>query len=138
MVQMIHKPTCVQGSNSACLDHLYISNTKFVEHVVNNNVCATDHHLIGCKMRTDKPVFIPEEFFTRNIKKVTPEEFHNLWSTSGLHEIFRQPDPDLALDVLEYKIIHVLNKLAPIRKVKTREIYSPWLTSELKSKIKDY
>ena len=136
MIQLIHSPTRVQGQQSSILDHVYVSNSKFIEQIVNTSVCGTDHHLVGCKMRTDKPVFVPEEFTFRNIKAVTQEQFQEYWQSCGLHEIFRQPDPNLALDILEYKIIYVLNHLAPIKKVKTKEVYSPWITSELRDKIK--
>ena len=134
MVQLIKESTRDVGGK-AILDHVYISNPKFLEHVINHNTVATDHSCVGLKIRSDKPVFQSEVFYTRNINKVTEDDFAEVWFESNPREIFKEPDPDRALAILEFKITRVLNILAPVRKVKTRENYSPWLTESLKYRI---
>ena len=66
---------------------------------------------------------------------VSEFEFGEAWHDSEPREIFREPDPNRALAILEFKITLVLDLVAPVRKVTTHEKYSPWLTESLKYRI---
>ena len=138
-VQMITEPTRrkrADEAESATLDHVYVNRVNHVEEVVNTNVIDTDHNLVGCCVRTDKEVHIPRTFLSRNIKAVDPTDFDTAFLDSCLDKFWSSTNINEALSILEQKILQVLNKLAPLRKITTRENYAPWHTSEIKEKIK--
>ena len=66
MVQLVISSAHDIGGSSI-LNHIYISNPKFLDYVVNNNIIFTDHSCIGLKIRTNKPFFEQEIFMTRHI-----------------------------------------------------------------------
>ena len=66
MMQLVKSSTRDTGGSSI-LYHVYISNPKFLDYVVNNNIIFTDHSCIGLKIRTNKPFFEQEIFMTRHI-----------------------------------------------------------------------
>ena len=124
------------GQESAILDHCYVNQEDFVEHVFRENVTGTDHYAVGVKVRLNQPVFMATTFFARNIKGIPPGEFERVFTSSRVYEVYQAPNINEALDTLEFKVVRTLNIVAPLKRITTRPHYAKWLTEELKIKIK--
>ena len=137
-VQLITDPTRRKKSHekeSSVLDHVYTTHVSHTEEVVNCNEIDTDHNLIGLKLRTDREVFTPRSFLYRNITAIDPATFDLMLQESCLDRFWKSTDVNEALEILEFKIMWVLNKLAPVRKITTTENHAPWHNDELKSMV---
>ena len=137
-VQLITDPTRRKKSHekeSATLDHIYTTHVSHTEDIFNDNTVDTDHNLIGLRIRTDREVFIPRSFLYRNITAIDPATFDLMLQESCLDTFWRSTDVNEALEILEFKIMRVLNKLAPVRRITTTENFAPWHNDELKSMV---
>ena len=78
--QLIRDTTRHQdGQGSGCLDHVYTREGRHVARVYNQNLTGYDHNMVGVRIRTDKPVFIPRTITTRDDETVDPLMFHQIW-----------------------------------------------------------
>ena len=125
-----------QGQAAAILDHIYCNKEDFIEHVYVENTTGSDHYAVGAKVRLSEPVFVSRSFFCRNIKRIPPGAFENVFCSSHVHEIYHAETIDEALAALEFKVVKALNVVAPMKRVRTRPHYAKWLTEELREKIK--
>ena len=135
--QVVDEPTRSQkGKNQALLDHIYTNNIDHVDGHFNRNIVGTDHNMIGAAISTKEPVFQRRVIVTRRIDDIDKEDFTREFLGSNPSEIFHSGDVDEALVMLNTKIMSVINRLAPERRIVTRPDYMPWLTPGLKAAIR--
>ena len=130
--QLITKPTRDVGNNqAAALDHIYVSHARHVSKYHNFNVIHSDHNMVGLEIDMKNEVFESQAFMSRNLKKIKKGEFENLLYWYKMDEIYSNYDLDTCVDMFNHKILAVLNKLAPERRVVTRRHFAAWLTPDL-------
>ena len=137
-LQLINKYTRranSSDSSTSILDHIYVSQPKYISVIHNLNIIHSDHHLIGVDVSLDKPVFEQQSFLSRNYKKIKIGEFETLLDKYKIDEVYHEFDLDTCVDMFTQKILSALNRVAPERRVVTREHYAEWLTDELKDDI---
>ena len=54
--QLIRVDTRHQGLQHACLDHLYVNNTRYIKKIYNENHIGHDHNMIGMQLSSEHPV----------------------------------------------------------------------------------
>ena len=136
-LQMIREVTrSQQGQTSSCLDHIFVTHFTYVESVENENVSGTDHNCVSANLQFDKPVFTPQTFNYRNIDGIQEQAYEDEFLRGKIWEVYKCREVDLCLDILEFKILRPLNKLAPEKQITTRENHAPWMTSDLKKEVR--
>ena len=131
-LQMIKDKTRHQtNQRPSCIDHIYVTHYTYVDFVENENISGTDHNLIGAHLKFDSPVFVPQTFKYRNIDGIPENKYEEEFLRGRISEVYRCREVDLGLDILEWKILRPLNKLAPERIITTTEKYAPWMMPEL-------
>ena len=101
-----------------------------------DNVCAhdpmiSDHFVVSCNLRLNKPRFPRKEIEFRKLKQLDMNQFRNDIAASSL---ITNPPEDLAELVLQYDSVlsSILDKHAPIRKqVVTVRPAAPWYTERI-------
>ena len=83
------------------------------------NTTGTDHYAVGAKIRLSEQVFVSKAFFCRNIKKISKDEFENVFCNNRSYEIYNSETVDEALAALEFKVVKALNVVAPMKRVQT-------------------
>ena len=122
------RPVGHQRHEPSCLDHIYCTRGGWISRRWNENIIGRDHNLIGVKCNVDRP-FNPEKVFTvRNIKDVCPITFTRIFSYTNPEEILVQTDVNEAVRQWEMRMTFVLDQLAPLKLIKCRESYSPWVS----------
>ena len=91
--------------------------------------------MIGVRIQLKKPMFQPKSFLTRRLDTVTEEDFAKVYLESNISEVFSEPDPTLALDKLEKKILHCLDMIAPEKRIVTKAKHAAWMTREIKEEM---
>ena len=124
-----------KGDTPSLLDHIYVNEEDFVEHIFRENITGTDHYAVGVKVRLEIPVYQANSFITRNLKNIPKGEFERVFTSSRLYEIYQEETVDGTLDCLEFKVMRTLNIVAPEVTCVTRPHYARWMTPELKVKV---
>ena len=125
-----------EGQEPSCLDHIYVTHYTFVDCIENENISSTDHNAITAHLQFDKPVFRPQTFSYRPIDKIPEGEYEKEFLRGRIYEVYKCNEPDLCLDILEFKILRPLNKVAPEKLITTRENHAPWMTKRLKEEVR--
>ena len=133
--QIVKEDTRHQKEQRGCLDHIYTSQLKNVARIYNENIHGWDHNTIGVMVRTDAPVFKRKVVTIRHIDKVDPDDFHQAWVQSNPQEIFETKDVERMIEILEFKIKHTLDIVAPEKRFVTSERYAPWVDREIKTQM---
>ena len=140
---MIQEDTRIQksGANApvqkSLLDHLYVRNVDFISHVTVRNITGYDHSTIGCRLLHFKPPIKPKKIQIRKIKLVPEGEFQEHYLRSDFHKIFLQTDPDSAVKAFEDVVHEALDKVAPLKTIHFNPRFVPYMTDEIKDKMKD-
>ena len=134
--QLVKEDTRHRGDQKGCLDHIYTGQLKYVDEIFNQNIHGWDHNSIGVRLRTDRPVFRRKVIVKRDYDRVNPDDFHRVWVQSNPQEIFETKDIERMIEILEFKIKHVLDILCPEKRFVTSENYAPWVDKQLKSEMK--
>ena len=129
--QLVKDDTRRKGDEHGCLDHIYMGQLKHVSRVINKNIQGWDHNTVGVELRTDGPVFKRKVITVRKYEKADPDDFQQAWEHSNPNEIFETTDPDRQLEILEFKIKHMLDIVAPEKRFVSSESYAPWVDKEL-------
>ena len=134
--QMIKDTTRhLDGQVSACLDHVFTRESKYVVRTYNQNLTGFDHNMVGCRVRTDKPVFIPKTLTIRDDETVDPMVFHQIWHHYNPWEIMAEKDPERAAEIFNFKLNMVMDTVAPTKVFQARENYAPWVTPEMRERM---
>ena len=67
----------------AQLDHLYINEVDKAVKIFNENVTSTDHNMVGIRLKTVDKIFRQETFQCRSLKRITPEQFNEVWEAEN-------------------------------------------------------
>ena len=135
-LQLIKENTRHEKDKKGLLDHIYTKQIKYIDRIYNENVHGHDHNCIGVRMRQDKPIFQSRVVTMRNYDKVEKDDFDKHWHMSNPHEIFDSEDIERQIDIFEFKVRHVLDIVAPVKKFQTKENYAPWVNSDLKKEMR--
>ena len=135
--QLMTKTTRATKTSKSCLDHVYTNiNPIFVDRLFNKNVTSTDHNLTGLRILTQFKRQPPRRLLKRDIDEVSPEIFSQVFENSNLHELFGEDNVEKAVDIFQQKLTWALDKLAPLRSIVIRTKHQPWMTPELKVKLR--
>ena len=135
--QVVKEDTRRKGAEHGCLDHIYTGQLKHISRVINKNIHGWDHNTVGVELRTDGPVFKRKVIVVRKYEKAEPDDFQQAWVQSNPDEIFESKDVDRQIEVLEFKIKHVLDIVAPEKRFLSSENYAPWVNKEIKQEMKE-
>ena len=136
MAQLIKEDTRRRNDERGCLDHIYTAQLKHVIKILNKNIHGWDHNTIGVELRMDAPVYKRKVITERKYEMADPEDFHRAWVQSCPEEIFETDDLDRQIEVLEFKIKHVLDKVAPEKRYVSSENYAPWVDHSIKVEMR--
>ena len=92
--------------------------------------------MIGISLFTSIDVSPPVFVYQRNLNTVNEEAFDGIFNCSLPWEILTEADINLSLDLLIEKITWTLDHLCPMRKVRQKVEYQPWMNKNLKSMCK--
>ena len=132
--QMISEETrFCSNARPSCLDQLWINgamagSSKFI---YNKSVCSSDHNLIGVAIRTRKKVTAPKKVQSRRWKAVDWGWARQLCTYCGLQDIFQLTQVEDILDFLEFKIMYVIEKVAPMTWISIDKSRPVWVTNEV-------
>ena len=137
--QLVNKFTRTQklsrGDNivlqQSLLDHIYVREQDFVKDIMIKNHTGFDHSTVGCTLLAEKIPVKPDFIELRRVDDIEDGLFQEYYLRSNFHQIFDQEDPDEAVKLLEDIIVDILDRICPVKKIKFKSRFVPWMTYEL-------
>lgn len=133
LVQIISEPTRFGPSSATLLDLIICSTSLHVSDCrVHMNSSISDHCLISCRLRIDKPKLQPFFYTYRDFRNFDQELFLQDLSGLPLFRILYDNDINNKIYLFNNSILEVFNRHAPTRTVRVTRKPAPWLTDNLK------
>ena len=123
----------MSGQPQTGLDHFYTNRPDKLSPVQAQFCGGSDHKLIFA-IRYSKVI-------KKNVRYVRKRSYKNFDSTAFLAEVenlqwwdlYQTEDVNLAVELFSDKLTGILDRLAPVKTIQTRNKYVPWLSQETKN-----
>ncbi len=140
LTQLIDSPTRLNTkcSEKSTLLDLFLTNSphKYINiGVFANDV--SDHCVIAAVRNTKRPKSRPQIICTRNRKHFVEQAFHHDLYLFDWSRITLINDVELAWNFFYSSFMHLVNKHAPMRKIRVKAQNNPWFTPELARLLHD-
>ena len=120
-----------QKQEPSCLDHIYTTRADWTVRTWNEDFIGRDHNLVGVKITTDRAFKSTKTFTTRMIQKACPITFARIFSYTNPGEILVQTNVNNAVRQWENRVLFTLDQIAPLKLVRPRENYNPWMNKNV-------
>ena len=135
-VQLINEATRITPNSRTLIDHIITNKPdKITRHGV-AHIGISDHSLIYAIRKHHTTKGEPKLIESRQFKFFDSSAFIEDIKDTPFHFATLLDNPNEMWDVWKSLFLEVVNKHAPIRKRKVRSTYSPWLTPEIKRKMR--
>ena len=125
------------GVEPSLLDHHWTNHPHKVSDVHAFFQGASDHKMIFSIRRTKKIICKPKLIKKRSFKNFDPTTFTEAVKKISWLEVYLCEDLDTAVTLLENKINHILDEMAPVKVIQVRSSYAPWMSAETKARVKE-
>ena len=135
--QLITSATRVSPSSSTLIDHIYTTNKSRIVGTYVPEVAISDHYPVCCNwaLKTDTK-FRKNKHTTiryRSLKNFNKDAFLSDLSNASLNNVYNHTDPDAALAEWYSVFLSVLDRHAPFRTKRVKNVQFPaWLTKDIR------
>ena len=135
--QLVTTPTRAwPGQPQSGLDHLYSNCPSKLSTVYTEVTGSSDHRLIKVT-RSSKSLRQNSRYVRKRCYKEFNEEvFKQKIKELYWYEVYTCDDVDQAVQIFPLKVTSILDQLAPVRTIQTRNRYAPWLSAETKENVR--
>ena len=120
------------GQSDSCLDLMFSNKPEKMSEVNVTAQSSSDHRYIQATRYAKGIKSNPRYVVKRSYKDFNETEFIGEVQRLSWWDLYQTEDPDIAAQILSYKINNILDKFAPLKKVQTKSKFAPWLSSETK------
>lgn len=126
--QLITEPT----RGKSLLDHVLVSDTTFVIESGVELCEIADHDLTYAVLDSKKPEKVPQYLNIRDFSNFQVDLFREDLRNSSLQSMYRVPDIDQKVQILNNIISQLYDRFAPFRNIRVTKPRSPWLTDNVR------
>ena len=138
--QYISEPTRFENQKGSILDHIYCNNSNLIAGSKVGNNSISDHQPIFCTLSLKLPKNVRKGHtfrMYRNFKNFSSASFLDDLRDIDFSEVTNCDDPNKASELFLQLLLAVIDKHAPIRKRRVKQIVIPgWLTENIKQEMK--
>ena len=135
-IQLIDQPTRITSSTRTLIDHIFTNKPNIITNHVILHVGISDHSLIYATHKHNTLKADPKIIESRQFKNFDSDAFIEDIKETPFHFASLMDDPNEMWDVWKSLLLEVINKHAPMRKRKVKSKSSPWITAELRRKMR--
>ena len=121
-----------RGQPQTGLDHLYSNKPDKLSSVQTFIAGMSDHKLLKFTRFTKSFKQAPRFVKKRTFKNFDDNIFKERLSGCGLEAILLLTDTNSAAELLTFKLSIILDEMAPVSEIQTRNNYAPWLSEGTK------
>ena len=133
---MINEPTRITLSSRTLID-LCLINTP--SHVVDAGVLSlsiSDHSLIYAIRKAHYVQGVPKTVHIRSMKQFNREHYLRDLEQKNWHNVYCSEDPNVMWKIWKENLMSAIDNHAPLRSRRVKNWKSPWITKELRQKIR--
>ena len=135
-VQLIDQPTRITTTTRTLIDHIFTNKPDIITNHGVLHIGISDHSLIYAVHKRNMPKTDPKIIESRQFKNFDREAFIDDIKEKPFHLASLLDDPNEMWEVWKSLFLEIANKHAPIRKRKVKSKSSPWISSELRQKMR--
>ena len=135
-IQLIDQPTRITSSTRTLIDHIFTNKPNIITNHGVLHVGISDHSLIYATHKHNTLKADPKIIESRQFKNFDCDAFIEDIKETPFHFASLMDDPNEMWDVWKSLLLEVINKHAPMRKIKVKSKSSPWITAELGRKMR--
>lgn len=135
-IQLIDQPTRITSSIRTLIDHIFTNKPNIITNHGVLHVGISDHSLIYATHKHNTLKADPKIIESRQFKTFDCDAFIEDIKETPFHFASLLDDPNEMWDVWKSLFLEVINKHAPMRKRKVKSKSSPWITAELRRKMR--
>ena len=135
-IQLIDQPTRLTSSTRTLIDHIFTNKPNIITNHGILHVGISDHSLIYATHKHNTLKADPKIKESRQFKNFDSDAFIEDIKETPFHFASLMDDPNEMWDVWKSLLLEVINKHAPMRKRKVKSKSSPWITAELRRKMR--
>ena len=123
--------------DDSCIDHIWTNCHERVVNHMNTVRDGSDHNVIAIMMRMKDRVICRQEIMKRMRKNMNPLRAQQSMRNVDWSDLFKSNNVNIVNNILETKILEVLDKEAPMKVVQVRRNYRKWVSNDLRGKMKE-
>ena len=134
--QLINEPTRITSSSRTLID-LCLINTP--SHVVDAGVLSlsiSDHSLIYAIRKAHYVQGVPKTVHIRSMKQFNRKHYLRDLEQKNWHNVYCSADPNVMWKTWKENLMSAIDKHAALRSRRVKNRKSPWITKELRQKIR--
>ena len=135
-IQLIDQPTRITSSTRTLIDHIFTNKPNIITNHGVLHVGISDHSLIYATRKHNTLKADPKIIESRQFKNFDCDAFIEDIKETPFHFASLMDDPNEMWDIWKSLLLEVINKHAPMRKRKVKSKSSPWITAELRRKMR--
>ena len=131
--QVINGPTRFwNGKAPSLIDHCWSNCVEKIYNIQNISRSTADHNVIAINYKMKGKIISSQEIKGRDRRNWSVEECKRQLNIMNWDTVFNEQNVDIANAEFERKFLSILDALAPMRKVQTRNRRSDWISKETK------
>ena len=135
--QLISSPTRITDKSSTAIDLIFANNShRIVDYGVIPSVIS-DHFIIYCAIKSGVPKAKPKTIEYRSYRAYTKEAFVNELEQIDWSIIDNCDNIDSAVEAWNSVFSDVINRHAPIKKMRIKGLNAPWITPTLSDAMRN-
>lgn len=136
--QLITSPTRVTETTSSLLDHVLTNSCDRVSQSGVIDIGISDHQIIYCTRKITREKFHEHNEITiRSLKNYSQEAYINTLKETDFPDYSQYNDVNKAYDDFIQRTVHVIDKIAPLKKIRLKGCNQDWFDNELHDAIKN-
>lgn len=139
LTQLITEPTRITPTSATLIDLIYTNSPDKVAYSGVCHISISDHCMVfvyrklsGSRMSNGHNTII-----YRNFRKFSRDSFRNDIASQNWDQVYNSSDPNEMWLQWKRIFLSIVDKHAPLRKLRVRARSSPWITAELKELMHD-
>ena len=135
--QLISCPTRITKNTSTLLDHVLTNSHDKVSQSGVIDIGLSDHQLIYCTRKVTRAKFHDHKFITiRSLKNYSKDIYIEALNEIDFPDYSEFDSVDEAYDDLVKKLTEVIDKIAPVKKIRVKSNTQEWFDDEIRQAIK--
>ena len=124
------------ATRGSCIDNIFTNSDEVREgQILDWNF--SDHLVIAIKRKKNRVKFKKVSFKGRSYKDYVKEDMQEELTRLDWEQFFELQDPSECWEIIESRVRDHLNRVAPQKLFRVKEISEPWVTNEILEEIKD-
>ena len=136
--RLIDSPTRVTDSSSSCIDLIFSSDKTKISQSGVIPIGIRDHFMTYCTRKVSRSIFNKHKTSTiRSLKNYTKEKIIEQLKEINWFQVLNCDDVGKAWSAFHGLFAGVIDKVAPVKKVRLKQRSEPWITHEILELIKE-